>query len=255
MSNASATPISYQGASDIARVLPDQSGAFTDARFGRNSVVDAVLMSFTEGAPAPTEFDPSGQPSLNLFLWMTDRVIFQQATQFYDSTVFVGTTYIGSSKSERARNFVPTNGVAGLPAGASVAPIDTAEVGRALRLAYIGGGAAFDARGTALWLSLTYNDYLDDSGGDAAVCQVDVTAFSECLLAGPDQAIFTALAGGAYSPFEPKTMFKRSIVLLASDYFAGQYWKTNNQITGLISGVTFIYDIVGIYTLPVPPGP
>lgn len=255
MATASNTSISYQGAADAARTLPDRTGAFTDARFGRNSVVDAVLMSVTEGAPVPTEFDPSGQPSVNLFLWMTDRVIFQQATQFYDNTVFVGTTNIGSSKSERARNFVPTNGVAALPPGAFVAPASPAEVGRALRLAYTGGGSSFDARGTALVLQLTNNDYLDASGGDPAVCQVDVTAVSECLLAGNDQAIFTTLVGGAYSPFGAPALFKRSVVLLASDYFAGQYWKTNNQLTRTAGGATFIYDIVGIYTVPVPPGP
>jgi hypothetical protein len=259
MATANNAPLTNQGRADLRRVPTAPQNDFNQSRDSSISVVRASLIEFEGGEWEIPRFVPEVATGtaqlLCVFLWMTDRITSVSAKQFYSGDVYpaseTAVPSLGSRLCTCATAF-PTNGMADLPAGTTCTLLQDAEVGAQAVLAYGSGASALSVRGTPLLVEMEPNEYygVPDEDQEPAPAEVRIEALSESLLSGKPTALFVTPTAGVYEPYAGVTsLASQQVVMNASDYVSGQYWLANNQL--VVGPIT--YNIVGIYTAPVPP--
>ena len=261
--NASLT---NQGRADLRRVPTGTQTDFNQNGDSSVSVVQARLIRLYDnfwGEPQfSTRIDIGGgdgrifEPrSVCMFLWMTDRLTYLRVEQQYNNSVYpesgIGVPALGSGLRTNALAF-PTNGMSALPAGTTCSLLAASEVGAQAVLAYGSGANALNVRGTPVLVRCIFNEYwlVPNAGQQEAHPTLQVSGFSESILSGKPPALFLTPVNGAFDAYSIGAwdVFREQVIMRAEDYVAGQYWLTGNQLVA----AGFEYDIVGIYTEPLP---
>jgi hypothetical protein len=259
---ANNAPFTNQGRADLRRSPTEAQIAFNNNRSSQISVLNADLCVLNEARteltnalfePTIVGITPDTLQRLSVFVWMTDRVTACWATQRYPETVEIDGNELGFNLCTCA-TVVPTNGLQIDVVGVTCTLLSVDEIGAQATLAYGTGATALSVRGTPLLVGMNENDYLTtDDTPTAAPAEVNLRAYSESLLSGKPEVLFTAPFAGTtnYNAYGAPVIFRRQIILRLSDYIAGQYWLTSNVYT---SGAESA-DIVGVFTAPVPATP
>jgi hypothetical protein len=265
---ASNAPLTNQGRADLRRVPTGTQTDFNQTGDSSISVVRAQLLrQDAEGDWVTPEFTvevptlPSGTTARRVcvFLWMTDRLTSLSAEQFYGAPVYPESETVVASLGANLCTCAyaqPTNGMAGLPAGLTCSVLSDAEVGAQATLSTtaLPAANALSVRGTPILVTMVNNEYYNGGGLAQALeeAQLRIEALSESLLSGKPEANFLTLNAGVFDPYASSFVVSSAqIIMDAAAYLAGTYWLYNNQL--LLGGVTF--NIVGIYSAPVPPAP
>lgn len=261
---AANAPFTNQGRADLRRVPTAPQSNYNQNGNSSVSVVDSGLLSKKDGgfsvpAFSPNVVDASGPRArvLCVFLWMTDRLTAVSAQQLYSGPVYPQSTETGTLPSGTdlctCANAAPTNGMAGLPVGAACTILPSVEVGAQAVLTFGAGLGALAVRGTPLLVSCKNNDFYGPGSETqtAALVELRISALSESILSGKPSAVFLApdLTTGAFDPYASPSVARLQCILDAAEYIAGQYWLADNTLT---DGAV-VYDIVGVFTAPVPP--
>ena len=251
-------PLTNQGRADLRRSPTEAQIAFNNNRSSQISVLNADLCVLNEARNELTTalFEPTitgttDLQRLSVFVWMTDRVTACWGTQHYPETVKIGANELGTNLCTCAI-VDPTNGLQIDVVGVTCTLLAVDEIGAQATLAYGTGANALSVRGTPLLVRMNENDYLTTATSPTpAPAEVNLRAYSESLLSGKPEVLFTAPFVGTtnYNAYGAQVTFRKQIILRLSDYIAGQYWLTSNVWTsGAVSA-----DIVGVFTAPVPP--
>ena len=259
---ASNAPLTNQGRADLRRVPTGTQTDFNQTGDSSISVVEAELLTLVDGNWVTPEFTPlvvkDGDDvarAVCVFLWMTDRLTSVSAKQSYAGPVYPASTSsatlpVGTDLCTCAEAF-PCNGMSGLPVGAACTLLATDEIGAQAVLSFGTGANALNVRGTPVLVLCVNNEFYGPGAAVQAVAQASLrlSALSESILSGKPSAAFLTPSTGAFDPYADIATARAQCVMNAANYIAGQYWLNGNQF---VDDVT-VYDIVGVYTAPVPP--